>query len=85
MFTRFFDMHSGGGTKIPPYDYIYIEAPLEEAVQIFSEKFGRNPYNVTCSCCGEDYSIDESESLEEVTDYERQFYFNNERRKLSLE
>ena len=27
MWTRFMDMHSGGGMKEPPYEYIFIEAP----------------------------------------------------------
>jgi len=55
--TLFCDMHSGGSTKVKPYNKIYIEAPKEEAEIIFYKKFGRNPYRVTCTCCGEDYSV----------------------------
>lgn len=69
--TLFWDMHSGGGTKVHPYDKIYIEAPMEQAIEIFKEKFGRDPSNVTCSCCGEDYSVDEHDSLEEASAYHR--------------
>lgn len=70
-FTRFMDMHSGGGTKEPPYQYIYIEAPEDEACRIFYGRFGHNPERVTCTCCGEDYSISEVGTLEEATAYER--------------
>lgn len=36
--TRFMDLHSGGETKIPPYEYIFIEAPEEEARKIFEQQ-----------------------------------------------
>jgi hypothetical protein len=71
MWTRFMDMHSGGGTKEPPYEYIYIEAPEAEAKVIFYNRFGHNPERVTCTCCGDDYSIKEDETLEQSTGYER--------------
>ena len=71
MWTQFMDMHSGGGTKEPPYQYIYIEAPEEEAKIIFYNRFGHNPERVTCTCCGDDYSITESDTLERATAYER--------------
>lgn len=70
MWTRFMDMHSGGGSK-EKWQYIFIEAPEEEAKVIFYNKFGHNPRKVTCTCCGEDYSIDSQESLEQLTGYDR--------------
>lgn len=70
MWTRFMDMHSGGGSK-EPWENIYIEAPEAEAAVIFYNRFGHNPHRVTCTCCGEDYSLTESETLEEATAYER--------------
>jgi hypothetical protein len=69
--TLFWDMHSGGRTKVKPYEEIYIEAPKEEAKVIFYNRFGRNPERVTCTCCGQDYSISEEESLEEATRFHR--------------
>ena len=69
--TSFWDMHSGGGCKESPYEKIYIEAPEDEAIVIFYNKFGHNPHRVTCTCCGEDYSIDESDSLGHATAYHR--------------
>jgi len=69
--THFFDMHSGGRAKEEPYEHIYIQAPIEEAKLIFYNRFGHNPERVTCTCCGEDYSISESDLLEQVTGYER--------------
>ena len=71
VWTRFMDMHSGGGTKEPPYEYIYIEAPESEARVIFYNRFGHNPERVTCSCCGDDYSISEEETLQQITAFER--------------
>lgn len=70
MWTRFMDMHSGGRQKLS-HDYILIEAPQAEAEVIFQNRFGRNPNRVTCTCCGNDYSIDESESLEKATAHDR--------------
>jgi len=68
--TLFWDMHSGGGQKLD-WGYVFIEADKDKAVEIFMETFGRYPYNVSCECCGEDYSIDESDSLEESSKYHR--------------
>ena len=69
--TRFMDMHSGGGTKEGDCEYIYIEAPEEEAKIIFYNRFGHNPERVSCTCCGDDYSISEKKSLEESTAFDR--------------
>lgn len=70
MWTQFMDMHSGGGQK-EKWAKIYIEAPEKEAIKIFYNRFGHNPYRVTCTCCGNDYSTSEGKTLEEVTAYER--------------
>jgi hypothetical protein len=72
MWTRFMDMHSGGGCKEKPYEYIYIEAGETEAKTIFYNRFGHNPERVTCTCCGEDYSTSEYKTLEEATQYQRE-------------
>jgi hypothetical protein len=71
MWTRFMDMHSGGGCKEPPYEYIYIEAPQAEAELVFYNRFGHNPNRVSCTCCGDDYTITEDESLANITGYDR--------------
>ena len=70
MWTQFMDMHSGGGSK-EAWEYIYIEAAEEEARVIFYNRFGHNPERVTCTCCGDDYSVSESATLEKATAYER--------------
>lgn len=70
MWTQFWDMHSGGGLK-EKWHYIYIEAPEEKAITIFFNRFGHNPSRVTCTCCGEDYSISSHESLGQLTGYHR--------------
>ena len=69
-FTRFMDMYSGGCRK-SQWEYIYIEGNEEDARAIFEERFGRNPDNITCNCCGEDYFVSEYETLEEATYFER--------------
>jgi len=70
MFTRFMDMCSGGSQK-EKWEKIYIEAPWQEAKTIFYNRFNHNPERVTCTCCGEDYSISERNTIEEATDYDR--------------
>ena len=69
--THFWDMHSGGGLKEPPYDHIFIEAPEEEAKRVFYNVFGHNPERVSCTCCGEDYSVYEYEDLEKASEFHR--------------
>lgn len=81
MWTHFWDMHSGGRTKEEPYNHIYIEAPEEEAIVIFYNRFGHNPNRVTCTCCGEDYSISSNESLEQLTGFHRGCHYDDNIRK----
>lgn len=71
MWTQFMDMYSGGGTKEPPYDYIYIEAPEEEARVIFYNRFGHSPERVSCTCCGNDYSVSSNADFGDLSGYER--------------
>lgn len=68
--TLFWDMHSGGGSK-ENADKIYIQAPEEEAKVVFYNRFGHSPERVSCTCCGDDYSISESATLEEASAYHR--------------
>jgi len=66
------DMNSGGGIKEEPYEKIYIEAEnTEEACLIFFNRFGHSPHRVTCTCCGEDYTVDTSDTLAEESAYDR--------------
>ena len=65
------DMHSGGDSK-EKWEYIYIEAPEDEAKVIFYNRFGHSPERVTCTCCGDDYSIRDGETLAEVSKYKRE-------------
>lgn len=71
VYTLFWDMHSGGSLKVPPYSKIYIQADEETARRIFEERFGRDPDHVTCNCCGPDYSVNEFDSLAEATAFHR--------------
>jgi hypothetical protein len=64
------DMYSGGECKLG-WELIFIEAPIKEAKVIFYNMFNRNPERVTCTCCGEDYSIDAHPSLEQASAFDR--------------
>ena len=68
--TQFWDMKSGGGPK-EDFTRCYIEAPEDVAKVIFYNRYGHNPERVTCTCCGEDYSISTYDSLREATMYQR--------------
>lgn len=70
MWTAFWDMHSGGGLK-EKWSKIYIQAPEDEAKLIFYNRFGHSPERVSCTCCGEDYSIDSGEDICQLTGYHR--------------
>lgn len=80
MWTRFMDMHSGGGLK-ENWQYIYIEAPYDEACSVFYSRFGHSPHRVTCTCCGPDYSVDESEDLAQATGYNRNCAYDSDAKK----
>ena len=63
MYTRFMDMHSGGGTKTD-WEYIFIELSEHDAVAYFEEKFNQSPDDIACSCCGENFSYQETDSID---------------------
>jgi hypothetical protein len=69
--TLFWDMHSGGGTKVGNYAKIYVQAPYDEAVDWFTDRY-RDPHYVTCECCGPDYSVNEYPTLEKATRFHRE-------------
>lgn len=78
MWTRFMDMHSGGGAK-EKFEYLYIEATETEAEVIFYNRFTHSPNRVSCTCCGEDYSISrERDGLEEASAFERGCKYDSE-------
>jgi hypothetical protein len=74
--TEFLDMHSGGDQKLE-WAHVFIEAPEAEAVAIFKRRFLRDPNNVSCDCCGEDFAIYEGESLKEMSRYSRGCSYDN--------
>ena len=68
MYTEFYDMSSGGSEKLDA-SIIFIEAELNEALELFEAIFGLDPYNVTCTCCGSDYSVSETDREPENGDW----------------
>ncbi len=83
MWTKFWDMHSGGGLKEDPIQFIFIEAPADEAVVVFYNRFKHNPYRVTCSCCGEDYSVSCHETLLQASGFHRSCPMNKDGKYIS--
>jgi hypothetical protein len=78
------DMHSGGRQKLD-WPNIYIETvarngggAIDEAKSIFYAKFGRNPYRVTCTCCGEDYSLSCYDDFAQASAWERGCAYDKE-------
>jgi hypothetical protein len=71
--TIFHDISSGGGQKLE-HRIILIQLPEREACEKFETLFNRDPNNVTCICCGSDYSISEFDSLEEALGYYEEAY-----------
>lgn len=65
MITSFFDMSSGGSEKLD-WTLITVNLPVGLAVVWFERQFGHDPYNVTCDCCGPDYSITEWNTMEDA-------------------
>ena len=80
MWTQFWDMHSGGGAK-EQWTQIFIESEMKEAQIIFYNRFGHNPNRVTCTCCGEDYSIEEYKTVEQATAFHRGCKWSDEENK----
>lgn len=76
MWVHFWDMHSGGRTKQPPFEHIFLEADSEDtATEMFRAKFGHSPDAVACSCCGENYAVSSDETLEAASEYQRRKRF----------
>lgn len=68
--TRFWDSSSGGSQKTS-YRVIFIAAEFQDAIDHFIDRFGRDPRNVTCKCCGKDYDIRTFNSLQQASAYFR--------------
>jgi len=75
-YTRFMDIHSGGFPKTQ-WDKIIIQAPKEEAIHIFYNRFNQHPHDVACTCCGENFSVSESSDLYQSTGYDRNCNWQN--------
>jgi hypothetical protein len=70
MWTFFRTMNSGGINRLPePYEAVWVELREPEGRAWFEERFGLDPSNVTCSCCGADFYVGfyETEEIPEET------------------
>ena len=67
MWTRFWDMHTGGKEKMK-FTTVFVEAPKDEAIQIFKDRFLIDPTKYSCcNYCGMDYAIDTYDDLSEAS------------------
>ena len=78
MWTKFWDLHSGGSTKQPPHEMIYIEAKEDKAILVFYNRFRNNPNDTACNCCGGKYTIKEYKTLEQATGFHRHCRWDDE-------
>ena len=51
------DANSGGRRKLDHVQYYVLAIDEWEAADLFEQVTGKNPYNVSCSCCGADFDI----------------------------
>lgn len=65
MWTEFIDARSGGYQKTP-FEYIWIEAPKDEACSVFECRFGERPDAIACPCCGSNFYVTEYEVFDDV-------------------
>ena len=69
MWTLFLDGRSGGGVKIKKYECVCIELPISLAMVVFYRRFKRDPYHITCECCGQDFDIYEYKTKKEMKEF----------------
>ena len=69
MWTKFYDMHSGGDAKTE-WEVIVFEAKKKDAIKYANWKWGIHPDNVTCTCCGEDFSVSTYETLDDAVKFQ---------------
>jgi len=68
MWTKFFDMSSGGSEKTQ-WSIIVFEAKKKDAIKYANWKWDIHPDNVTCTCCGTDFSASTHETLEQAVEF----------------
>ena len=68
MWTEFMDMSSGGNEKTE-WGCIYINLPVNKAIEYFGDKFNIDPNNITCDCCGQDFWIEECDEPKQKSGY----------------
>lgn len=76
--TNFYDMHSGGKLKVPPYGSILIELPRKDAIEYFQKRFDQDPLWIACECCGENYDIREIENISTHMNYKDKLIISKE-------
>lgn len=75
--TLFSDAHAEGFLKFKDYEFIIIEGKEEEALSLFMNITNVDPKKVTCTCCGQHYSIREYDSVFQATAFERGCHYDN--------
>tara|TARA_R110002153_G_C13182201_1_gene485186 strand:+ start:511 stop:726 length:216 start_codon:yes stop_codon:yes gene_type:complete len=48
---------ASGGSRKESFEKLAVRLPENEAREWFDRTYNRDPDNVTCECCGEDYAV----------------------------
>lgn len=75
--TLFSDAYAEGFLKFKHYEFIIVEGKVEEALSMFIDMTNVDPKKVTCTCCGQHYSIREYDSVFQATAFERGCRYDN--------
>lgn len=69
--TLFADAYADGKLKFKAFEWIIVEGKEEDALSLFMDITNVDPKKVTCTCCGQHYSIREFDSVFQATAFER--------------
>jgi len=69
--TLFADAYADGKLKFKSFEWIIVEGKEKDALALFMDITNVDPKKVTCTCCGQHYSIREHDSVFQATAFER--------------
>ena len=78
VWTFFEDAYAEGNLKFKEFSWIIVQAEQEKAIEMFKAFTNVDPQRVTCTCCGQHYSIREHDSVFQATAFERSCRYDKE-------
>lgn len=76
--TIFEDAYADGKLKFKDYEWIIVEGSEETALPLFMKMTKVDPKRVTCTCCGQHFSIREYDSVFQATGFQRSCQYDKE-------